>query len=198
MIRLALTGGIACGKSLAGAWFREAGWAVCETDTVAHDLYVPGGAAYEAVRALAGPGAILADGRIDRVALGRLVFADPAQRVALNAILHPLVGVVIADWLRASEQEGWPGAVAIIPLLFEAGMEQGWDGVACIGCPASVQRARLQARGLSEEEIEARLAAQWPVDRKMAAAEFQIWNDSTPEALYAAIQDVMARVAGRK
>ncbi len=198
MICIAVTGGIACGKSLAGSYLASVGWAVCEADQVAHALYVPGGPAYDQVRALAGEDAVRTDGTIDRQKLAQKVFAAPALLEALNATLHPFVKQELAKWLQACEQQGFSGAATIVPLLFEAGMQAGWDAVVCIGCRAAVQRQRLAARGLNASEIDRRIDAQWPIEQKMAAADFAIWNDGSQQDLQGALDDVVGRVSERK
>jgi len=198
MICIAVTGGIACGKSLAGSHLAAAGWSVCEADEVAHGLYAPGGPAYDDVCALAGKALQRPDGSLDRRQLAGKVFASARLRADLNALLHPLVAKEIARWRASCAQAGVPGAAAIVPLLFEAGMAQGWDAVVSIGCRADVQHQRLVQRGLDEAAIAARLAAQWPLSRKMAAADFAIWNDGSPCELRIALDDVIRQVAERK
>ncbi len=198
MIQIAITGGIACGKSLVGAYLAEQGWRVCEADLVAHELYTPGGAAYHAVCDLVGTDIVQVDGSIDRKKLARIVFEDQALLRALNEILHPLVRDEISKWLEMCLHAGGLGAAVIIPLLYESGMEKGWDAVVCIGCSPAVQRQRLLSRGLGEAEIDARIAAQWPMEKKMALADYPIWNDGDRETLSAAIQDVIERVSERK
>jgi len=199
MIRIAITGGIACGKSLVGTLLAEKGWQVCETDhVVAHALYAPGGPAYDAVCDLFGSDILHADGSIDRKTLGQKVFSDASLLDALNKILHPLVEKRIAAWLRACAQDGAHGAAVIVPLLFEAGMEKGWDAVLCVGARPDVQRQRLLSRGLDDEAIAARIASQWPIEKKMALADYQIWNNGDRTSLAAALRDVIGRVSERK
>lgn len=197
MMRVAVTGGIACGKSMVGSLLKNAGWAICEADEVAHRLYAPDGPAYAAVRTLAGRDAVTDDGHIDRSILASTVFGDPACLAALNSILHPLVRQEMDAWMRHCEERGLPGAAVIVPLLFEAGMAAGWDAVLCIGCSSETQRQRLRARGLGDTEIAMRIAAQWPLEKKMAAADYQIWNDGSQCALESALKDVIRRVSER-
>jgi dephospho-CoA kinase len=181
--RVAITGGIACGKSLAGTIFSSMGWVICEADTVAHALYKPGGAAYASVCKLAGDDAVLANGEIDRRVLGAKAFGDPSLLGALNRILHPLVREHISEWFAGCEADGALVGGAIVPLLFEAEMATGWDGVVCMGCDGAIQRERLRQRGLGEADIAARLTAQWPLERKMKLADFPVWNNGSVEEL---------------
>ncbi len=194
MIRMALTGGIACGKSLAASVLADHGYAVCEADQVAHALYAPGGAAYEEVLHLAGAGALDAEGNIDRRMLGERVFAHPDRLQALNRILHPRVARALDAWLAAQQAAGLQRTVCVVPLLFEAGMEQGWDAVVCIGSQPEQQAARLAARGLTQDAIRARLAAQWPIEQKMEKADYRIWNDGSRSELAAAMGWVVEQI----
>lgn len=198
MIQIAITGGIACGKSLAGELFAAAGWAVCETDHVAHSLYAPGGPGFEPVCALFGADILQSDGHIDRTKLGQAVFSNPERLQALNAVLHPLVKDHVATWLEDERRKGAKGAAVIVPLLFEAGMETGWDAIVCIGCSRDIQQKRLLERGLTESDIAARVAAQMPIEEKMKRADYQVWNNGDRASFAAAINHVVDKVSERK
>lgn len=110
MRRVALTGGIACGKSVVGAILQGRGVAVCDADHVAHALMRAGSEAYDAIVRTFGRGVVGADGELDRGSFGRLVFSDEAARQQLNAIVHPRVRVAWDAWLREQETQGslWP------------------------------------------------------------------------------------------
>lgn len=183
MIRVAVTGGIACGKSLAASFLKEAGVAVCEADTVAHALMEPGTAVYRRVLAVFGTEILAADGFIDRRILGNLVFNDDKKREQLNAAVHPAVREAMEKWLERQEADGLKVAAVVIPLLFEAKMASGWDAIVCIASSLPVQMARLHLRGLGEAECEARLLAQMPLEKKIEKSDFTIWNDGSPEEL---------------
>lgn len=187
MIRIAVTGGIACGKSLAASLMRKAGVAVCEADTVAHALMEPGTALFHRLLAEFGPGIRSGAGAIDRRILGDMVFNDSGKRARLNAMVHPAVRSEIAQWLAQEEEAGTAMAAAVIPLLFEAGMATGWDAVICIACSPPLQVARLQARGLDEAACRARISAQMPLEEKRGKSDFTIWNDGSPEELSAQV-----------
>lgn len=187
MIRVAVTGGIACGKSLAASCMRTAGVSVCEADEVAHRLMVPGEPVFRQVLSVFGPGILAADGSIDRRILGGLVFNDAGKLAQLNAAVHPAVRDAIGQWLARQEVEGAAVAAAVIPLLFEAGMASGWDVVVCIACAPPVQLARLRSRGFDEAACASRLRAQMPLDEKIKKADFTIWNDGSPEELCASV-----------
>ena len=125
-----------------------------------------------------GPEVAAADGSLNRAALAKKVFGNPAERAALNAMVHPPVLERLRAWkeqVRRLQQK----AVAIIPLLYEVGAETGWDAVICIGASKPIVLERLQKRGLSRLEAEGWLAAQWPVEEKMKRADYPVWNDGS-------------------
>ncbi|MBN1675983.1 MAG: dephospho-CoA kinase [Kiritimatiellae bacterium] len=193
MLRIAVTGGIACGKSLAGTCLEKMGVAVRDADDLAHELMEPGAPAYGPVVAEFGKGILNGDGRIDRRRLGRLVFGNPARREALNRIVHPKVREQWERWL--DEQPGSCAAAAvIIPLLFETGAERDWDAVICVTADAAAQEQRLRNRGLSPEEIRGRLNAQMPLGRKAEKADYVLTNNGTPEWLEEQVRNVLKHI----
>lgn len=166
MRRIALTGGIACGKSVAARVLRAEGIPVCDADDLAHAAIKPGTPAHRAIVRAFGKTVLRADGRIDRPALGRIVFSDPRQRARLNAIVHPAVRRARDEWLRAQDKAGAQVVVVIIPLLFEVGMDRGWDDIVCITSPRAAILRRLRERGLTLREAADRIRAQWPLREK--------------------------------
>ena len=197
-MKIALTGGIACGKSLFAKFLRELGIHVLDADDVVHEMEAPGGAAVSAIVARFGEGVLAQDGGIDRPALARLVFADAAARADLEAIVFPLVRARFREATRAPLPRGvapargsgtlaastWQITIHIIPLLFESHWETDYDILICIASPVDLQIARMMtSRGYSRAHAEARLAAQWPVSEKAARCHYTVMNDSTPEHL---------------
>ena len=193
MMRVALTGGLACGKSLVARLYEERGVPVCDTDVVAHALMEPGRPVHGRIVDAFGAEMLDEQGAIDRRRLGRVVFADPKALARLNAISHPAVADAVHEWLAACAA-GTPMAVVVIPLLYEAGMEKGWDAVICVASPVWLQVERLTARGLSEAEIRDRLAAQWPVAEKAARADYVIYNAWTIDLLNAQAMAVLDQI----
>jgi len=187
MIRIAVTGGIACGKSLAAAFMQKAGVAVCEADVVAHALMAPGTEVFRRILDRFGTQILSADGAIDRRILGELVFNDGEQRERLNAAVHPAVRSAMAQWLAREETSGTRMAAAVIPLLFEADMASGWEAVVCIACSLPVQMERLRSRGLEDAACRARLSVQMPLEEKCRRSDFAIMNDGSPEELSASV-----------
>ena len=179
MVRVALTGGIATGKSYCLSQFASLGAAVIDADRLARDAVVSGSRALDAIVARFGPSMLRADGTLDRSALGRLVFSDRAARADLEAIVHPEVYRRIGEWL-ATLPSGTRIAIADIPLLFETGHTHDFDRVVVVACDPDEQLRRLMARdGLTEHDARARLDAQWPIAEKEARADYVIRTDGT-------------------
>ena len=174
-----LTGGLGMGKSTTARFLRERGAQIVDTDELARQLVQPGQPALAEIQAVFGKNIIAPNGELRRDELARIVFADAAARKKLEAILHPRIR---ERWL--AQVEIWRGenralAVVAIPLLFETQAESHFDKIICVACSAENQRQRLLARGWTPEQIEQRIAAQWPVDQKIARSDFVIWTDSS-------------------
>ena len=191
MLKVALTGGIATGKSYVLDQFRRRGVPCVSADDLAHGVTAAGTEATAAIATRFGPAILAADGSVDRNRLGPLVFADAAARHDLEAIVHPAVYRAITAFLRALEIEKTPLAIVDVPLLFETGREKDFDRVIVTACTPERQLARLLARGLSEERARQRMDAQWPTDRKVARADFVIATDGTFEATNRQIEEVL-------
>ena len=193
--RIGLTGGIASGKSSVGALLAARGVPVLDADRYAREGLAPGTAATRAVLERYGErvqatGAEPGAEQLDRAALGRLVFADAEERHWLEALVHPLVRQRFAQELAALAEA--PVVALMIPLLFEAGLEELCSEVWLVVCDGEQQRQRLMARdGLTEAEARGRIAAQWPLERKRALADRVIDNGGRPEALEAQLAPLL-------
>lgn len=173
MKRIALTGGIACGKSLAAKFLNEFGIQTIDADDLVHEL-VP---------------------EAERRRLAKIVFSDPAARKALEARLHPIVRARIDAFLGASAS---PCRLAVIPLLFEVRWDADFDIICCVASGRETQiRRMMTTRGYTREEAEARLAAQLPVEEKAAKSHYVIRNDGTPDELRAEVARFAAYVKER-
>lgn len=180
MLKIALTGGIATGKSHVLEQFRRLGVPCLDADELTHGVTAAGTEATAAIAARFGAQILTADGAVDRAKLGPIVFADPAARRELEAIVHPAVYRAIAAGLRAFELLGnYALAVVDIPLLYETGRERDFDRVIVTFCPPETQIARLAQRGMSEIEARQRIAAQWPTREKAARADIVIKTDGS-------------------
>jgi dephospho-CoA kinase len=196
MLKVALTGGIATGKSYVLEQFRRRGVPCLDADRLAHGVEAAGTEATAAIAARFGREMLAADGSVDRAKLGPLVFADPSARRALEAIVHPAVYRAIEAGVRAFERTGtYVFAVVDVPLLFETGAESKFDRVIVAACPAAMQVDRLRVRGLTEEAARQRLAAQLPIDGKTTRADFVIRTDGTYAETDAEVDRVVAALA---
>jgi dephospho-CoA kinase len=194
---IGLTGGVGMGKSACGQLLRSRGVAVVDTDDLAREVVEPRQPALAEVQAVFGPAVVGPDGRLRRDELARRVFTQPAARKQLEDILHPR----IRELWRA-QVETWRGqaralAVVVIPLLFETGAQAEVDVTICVACSAATQQERLLARGWSREEIEQRIHAQWPAERKAALADYMIWTEGALELHAEQVDRVLAKLGAR-
>jgi len=182
MLRVGLTGGIGCGKSVVAAMLREQGFLVLDADTLAHQLVEPGQPAYDDVLQEFGKGVCDASGKVDRAKLAAIVFAEPAKLARLNQIVHPRVAEAqerqFTEWQRTH-----PRGVAVVEaaLLVEAGAHNRLDRLVVVWCRPEQQIQRLRERGMSAEEAQRRIASQMPLEEKRRLAEFQIDCSGTIE-----------------
>jgi dephospho-CoA kinase len=191
MLKVALTGGIATGKSHVLEQFRRRGVPCLDADTLAHGVTAAGTEATAAIAARFGAGILAPDGAVDREKLGPIVFADPSARRELEAIVHPAVYRAVAAGVRAFELIGNdPLAVVDVPLLYETGAEKDFDRVIVTACSPQTQMARLRERGMTEDAVRQRLAAQWPTDEKTARADFVVNTDGTFEETNAQVDRI--------
>ncbi len=179
MVRVALTGGIATGKSHVSRALAARGIPTIDADVLAREALAPGSTGARAVVERFGDAVRAPGGAIDRKALGRIIFGDAQARRDLEAIVHPCVYERIDDWFRTVESPAG-FAVAEIPLLFETAREHDFDRVVVVACAPERQIERAMARdGLAEADVRARLAAQWPIREKVAKADHVIHTDGT-------------------
>jgi dephospho-CoA kinase len=178
MLRVGLTGSIATGKSTVGMMFIELGCHLIDADRITHQLLEPGQAVHAAVLKAFGEHILTQDGTIDRKILGEIVFKDPQARSKLNGLVHPAVIQRQREWLNEMEVKD-PSGISIVDaaLMIEVGTYKNYDKVIVVTCRPEVQKKRLRARsGLSEEEAEARIRSQMPLEEKARHADFVIDN----------------------
>jgi dephospho-CoA kinase len=174
-LRVALTGGIATGKSFCLAEMAAAGVPTIDADRLAHDAIAPGTPGFDAVVLRFGRGVVGVAGAVDRPTLGRLVFGDARARRDLEAIIHPGVYRAVERWFAELGDRSEPLGIADIPLLYETGREIDFDVVIVAACPPEMQLARLMARnGLTRDEAAQRMAAQMPIGEKTERADHVI------------------------
>ena len=182
---IGLTGGIACGKSTVSTELRTLGAAIIDADALAHELSQPHQPIYNAYVERFGSEIVAADGTLDRAAIARRVFADPAVRAEVEAIAHPIIRRAAEERLRAARDENKRAAVLDVPLLFEAGWDALTDETWVVALPREEQLARLLARdkAMDAGEARARIAAQMPLAEKCARADVVIDNSGTVEEI---------------
>lgn len=196
-MRVALTGGIATGKSVVARGLRDHGFPVIDTDQVARDVVAPGTDGLASVVSRFGTGVRRVDGALDRAALGRIVFADAAARRDLEALLHPRIRRDVETFFAALD----PAAVGVaeIPLAYEAGWGATFECVVVVACQPATQRARLIARdGLTVEAADQRLAAQWPIADKARLADAVVMTDGDMASTVAQTSRLAAWLRGRR
>lgn len=180
---LGLTGAIGSGKSTALAIFARLGARTNDADRICHRFYEEKNPALiEPLRQRWGGRIFAADGSVRRAEIGAIVFADPSELEFLNAVIRPLIEAAMAAEIAAA-RESQELTVLEIPLLFERGYETRLDATICVYASPEVRRARLTARGMTEESITRRENMQWSEERKLEAADYALINRGDPELL---------------
>jgi dephospho-CoA kinase len=176
MLKVALTGGIATGKSFVRERFDALGVPTIDADSLARDALLPSSPIVPMVVERFGRSILGPDGTIDRKALGAIVFSDDVARRDLESLIHPVVLAAIAAWLvRLTAKGAPPLAIADIPLLYETKNESRFDRVVVTRCDAETQLERLMKRDhLSQADARKRIDAQWPLEEKVRRADYVI------------------------
>lgn len=193
---IGLTGGIASGKSAVAERLAELGAVIVDADVLAREVVDPGTPGLAAIERRFGPDVLRTDGRLDRAALGAIVFDDPEARRDLEAIVHPAVRARAAQLTRAAPPDAV--VVQVIPLLVETGQQKAFDRVVAVDVDPEVQLQRLVRRsGLPVDQARARINAQATREQRLAAADDVIDNNGTVEQLRAAVDRLWARLRVR-
>ena len=193
--RIALTGGIATGKSHVRAEFEKLGVPTIDSDLLARDAVAPGSAGLAAVVERFGRDVLTATGALDRQKLGEIVFADAGARRDLESIVHPEVRRATEAWF-ATLDAAHEFAIADIPLLYEVGRERDFDEVIVVACDPDTQVRRVMKRdGLPEPQARQRVAAQLPIDDKVRRADYVIRTDGTLEETARQVREVWERLS---
>ncbi len=201
LLRVALTGGIATGKSYCLARFADCGAPTLDADLLARQAVAPGTGGFAAVVSRFGAAVEKRDGGLDREALSRLVFSDPAARRDLEAIIHPAVYAAINRWFEGLSRPGGTVKVAIadIPLLFETGHERDFDRVVVAACRPDQQLERLIARsGLTEADAQRRIDSQMPIDEKAKRAHYVIDTSGSEAETNFQVEDIWQKLNGNR
>jgi dephospho-CoA kinase len=193
-VLIGLTGGIGSGKSTVGRLLAQLGAAVIDTDLIARQLTLPGGAAIDRIAGEFGRALIADDGALDRTRMRELVFADAGAKKRLEAILHPLIGIETER--QAAAAQGAPALVFDVPLLVESGRWRAKvDKVLVVDCSEATQIARVvQRSGWTPDAAQTVIASQASRERRRASADAVIFNDGiTPEQLAAEVHALWQR-----
>ena len=178
-LRVALTGGIASGKSVVADMFADLGIPIVDTDLIAREIVTPGQPALEEIRKRFGDSVLTADDRLDRAAMRKHIFSNEQARTDLEAILHPRIG---KETLRQAGTAGGPYQIIVVPLLIGSRLRDAVDRVLVVDCDEQTQIARLLARDTETEEQARRiLAAQSSRAERLAIADDVIRNDGSLE-----------------
>ena len=193
MHTVGLTGGIGSGKSAVSRLLRSYGAAVVDADLVAREVVDVGSPGLAAVVEAFGPEVLQEDGSLDRPALGRRVFSDGAALARLNEITHPLIAARTGELFRAAVASGARVVVHDVALLVENGLTGNYDAIVVVAASPQTQLDRLvRLRGMSEDDARARIAAQLPLEDKLAVATHVIRNDGPLEELEPQVEAVWA------
>lgn len=196
MALIALTGGIASGKSTIARRLAERGAVIVDADQIVRDVQAPGSPVLDAIGDAFGAEIIAADGSLDRAALGAKVFGHPEQLARLNAIVHPAVR--IESQRRLDQAAADSGAVVVydVPLLVEARVDDPWDLIVVAHAPAEERRRRLvELRGMPERAAQERIDAQVSDERRLAIADVVIDTSGSLEQTLAQADALWERIS---
>ncbi len=198
MLKVGLTGGIACGKTVVHRRLEERGIPALDADAVVHRLLQAGTDVTRRIGERFGEKVIAPDGSVDRKALGAIVFADEEARKKLNAIVHPGVWREIERFFEDREKASDPVAVVDAALMIETGSYQRYDALVVVHCRPELQLERLMARdGLSREDALRRIRAQMPIEEKLPFADFLVDTSGTIEETLKQVDDLAAKLRAR-
>jgi len=182
------------GKSTAAGFLLAAGVKVVDTDDLAHELVQTGQPALAEISAAFGSKVIGPDGKLQRGELAKIVFNDTNARLKLEGILHPRIRERWQSQAAAWRRENCPVGVVVIPLLFETQAESAFDKIICLACSPESQRQRLAGRGWTPEQAAQRIAAQMPVEQKMARSHYVVWTEGLPEVSQRQISEFLGKI----
>jgi dephospho-CoA kinase len=196
VLLVGLTGGIGSGKSTVAQMLARRGAVVLDADAFAREAVRSGSAGLRAVAARFGSEVLTADGELDRPKLAAIVFADAGARADLEGIVHPEVRRLIADGIQVNLDTD-NVVVLVNPLLIEMGAHRDCDVVVVVSVPSETQVARSTARGMDEDDVRARMAAQLPLDERARQADVILDNEGSVEELERQVDRLWDQLAAR-
>ena len=179
-MKVGITGGIACGKSVILGMFAEAGWQTLSADSIVHELLDQDQEVYKAVVAGLGKEVIGPDGTLDKKEIADIVFSNTDKRIWLEGLLHPRVHEQWTASVAKKPDQNW---AVEIPLLFEKKLEKYFNLVVCLACSQKTQLSRLCSRGLSEANAKARITCQAPLAEKIEKSDIVLSNTGSLDFL---------------
>lgn len=177
---IGLTGGMGCGKSTVARLFQEEGFRLLDSDRIVREQLLVAPDVIELLRGRWGGDILDESGAVSRPRLAEIIFARDEERLWLEALLHPRVKAAWEAALAAEPEAEW---VVEIPLLFEKGLEKGFDFTICVSASSPIQLARLEGRGIPQTLAEQRISKQLPLEQKQSLADFVVQNDGSMEFL---------------
>lgn len=193
MLRIALTGGIASGKSTVAGLFASLGAKLIDTDQVAREIVVPGSPVLGQIVARFGKDVLQTDGTLDRARLRHLVFSDDAARTDLESIMHPAIRARVAELSAALSATMGPYQIISVPLLVETRTQKDYDRVLVVDCDPDVQLRRVVTRGLEVDEARKMIRAQASREARLAIADDVVVNNSDIRTLASQVQSLHER-----
>lgn len=194
-LSVALTGGIASGKSTVADLFAARGAVLVDSDVLAREVVAPGTPGLAEIVARFGPEVLTRDGDLDRPALGAVIFGDEQARADLNAIIHPRVRARRAEIIASATA---PVVISVIPLLVETNAQAGFDKVIVVDLPVDEQRRRLMERNdLTADQAQARIDAQASREQRLAVADWVVDNSGSRDQLDAQVDRIWAELTRR-
>jgi|DewCreStandDraft_4_1066084.scaffolds.fasta_scaffold02387_2 dephospho-CoA kinase len=196
MLRVGLTGGIACGKSTVLRMLQDLGAATISADSIVHELLDSDTSIRERIRREFGEGVFDETGRVDRRKLADIAFRDDSARMKLEHILHPEVRRRILVWMDGARSRGTRVAVAEVPLLFETGLEGDFDCTVAVTAEHGEQLNRLSSR-MPVRDAERRIAAQMPAEEKARRADYALVNSGSLDDLQERVRELWSTLLTR-
>jgi len=195
MLKIAITGGAGTGKSTVARMFKELGAVVLDADQIARAAAAVGAPAWRELRRLYGEDYFNPDGSLNRAKLAQRIFADPEARRQINALIHPLVAQELQEKVADLESQGVDLVMVEVPLLFETGREQAFDGVIVVSAPEAEQIRRLKSRDhRGDEEIQGILQAQGPLADKVSRADYVVDNGGGLDFTQQQVQNIWTQL----
>ena len=195
---IGLTGGIACGKSSANKEFERFGCRTVDVDQIVKTEVFADSRVVDSAIVRWGAAVVSedAEGRriLNRALIASIIFNDAKERKWWESVVHPRVGAIWRSRVASDGEAFW---VVEIPLLFEAGLEKGFDFVVCVGANPRVQLERAMARGMTQAQVDQRIASQLPLDTKISSAHAILWNDGDRAFLSAQVAGLVSWLRGR-